>query len=328
MTRTIAFQSSDTRAAALRRMRHAFAAAGVPTPEVDARRLLQLALETDAADLVLNPARALGDNARALTLAANRRIAREPVSRIAGWRGFHGIELEVSPDTLDPRPDTEALVELALEIAVGQGWRDRPVRIIDFGTGTGCVLLALLAELPLATGIGSDISPAALAVAQRNGERLGLAGRVGWIEADGLEPLQACGPFDLLVSNPPYIPSDDIPELEPEVRDFDPLFALDGGRDGLDWYRHLIANAAACVPQGWMAVEVGTGQAADVVEMLKLADSECCPDRARTRKDLGGHIRSVAWKPQNQTGIIKLLAGGQVGARVGHGDLNRVRGEQ
>src|SRR5262249_30434047 len=162
------------------------------------------------------------------------------------------------PDTLDPRPETETLVELVLDIVRDEGWGARPLRLLDIGTGTGCILLTLLAELATAEGLGTDVSTAALDVARGNAARLGLEGRVAWQHARGLDGI--AGPFDLIVSNPPYIPSAEIGTLEPEVARFDPRLALDGGGDGLDVYRDIVASApAVTASDGWCVVEIGAG---------------------------------------------------------------------
>ena len=212
-------------------------AAGVDTPELDARLLAEHALGLTREQLLMNPDAPVAPEAAArLHALVERRAAREPVSRILGERAFWTLELALNPDTLDPRPDTETIVEAALDALPG---RDAPLRILDLGTGTGCILLALLAERPNATGLGIDLSPQAVAAAAANAAPNGLAERArfqtgNW--GDGLAER-----FDLVVSNPPYIPSGDIASLDPEVREHDPLRALDGGTDGLDAYRAICA---------------------------------------------------------------------------------------
>ncbi|CCG08301.1 peptide chain release factor N(5)-glutamine methyltransferase [Pararhodospirillum photometricum] len=198
-----------------------------------------------------------------------RRVAREPLSRIVGRRGFWTLELALSPDTLDPRPDTETLVQAGLDLLPPPAPGKTPC-LLDLGTGSGCVLLALLSERPDALGVGVDIAPGAAATAQANARALGLADRVLVVVGDWLTALR--GPFDLIVSNPPYIPSADIAGLEPEVRCFDPWRALDGGPDGLAPYRLLAREAPArLTPGGALAVEVGQGQDADVAALLAAA---------------------------------------------------------
>jgi len=173
-----------------------------------------------------------------------RRLAGEPAARILGSKEFWGLPLKLSPATLVPRPDTETVVELALEMLRADGVAGRSLRIADLGTGTGAILLALLSELPAAQGTGTDISAEALETARDNAARLGFSDRAAFVRCDYASALS--GPFDLIVSNPPYVRSADIATLAPEVRDHDPLAALDGGADGLDAYRALIAQAA-CV---------------------------------------------------------------------------------
>lgn len=281
-------------------VRHAaatLAAAGIEAAPDEARRLVMAALGVDALALVTGAERTVteGEQARIGAFLA-RRAAREPLSRIAGEREFYGRRFEVTPATLDPRPDTETLIEAVLEIAAREGWRERPLRILDVGTGTGCILLTLLAELPLATGVATDVDPAALEVARRNAVRLGVSARAGFRVARSLEGI--AGPFDLLVSNPPYIATAEIAGLDPEVRGYDPAGALDGGPDGLDIYRELAAGLAPIVPTGWVVLEVGHTQA-DAVEALLNAGAGLHVDQSRRWKDLGGHARVVALRTQN-----------------------------
>jgi release factor glutamine methyltransferase len=269
----------------------AFGAAGIEEPARDARLLLLAALGLSSVDIVRAPDRRLTDaDARGIAASASRRLDREPVSRIAGVRGFYGREFRITPATLDPRPCTETVVEAALEVVDEEGWRTRPIRILDIGTGSGALVVSLLAELPLATGTGTDISDEALAVAQANAQRLGVADRATFLNRRSLDGVD--GAFDLLVSNPPYIPGSDIAGLEPEVKNFDPRGALDGGPDGLDVYRALAAGLSRCVPDGWALFEVGAGQALSVTALLK----EALGSQAGLRQwtDLGGHTRCVA----------------------------------
>lgn len=295
---------------AVRLVATTLASAGSEDARLDARLLVEAATGLSREQIVLDPARKLM-LPEALRLAADvqRRLGREPVSRILGERAFYGRTFHVTPDTLDPRPDTETLVELALDIAREEGWRERPIDILDIGTGTGCILLTLLAELPQACGLGIDVSAGALEVAAGNAERLGVAGRARWQHGDGVRGVAnqvaggvssgVAGRFDLVVSNPPYIPSAEIAGLDPEVRRFDPLVALDGGSDGLAMIRAIIAHSAT--PHGssgiWFVLEFGAGQAQSVVELIRLSCSPEVAGRARLAKDLGGHTRSVAWKP-------------------------------
>lgn len=214
-----------------------------------------------------------------------RRRRREPVSQIMGQWEFWGLPFFVTPDTLTPRPDTETLVQAALDLAPD---RSAPLRLLDLGTGTGCLLLALLHELPNATGLGIDRSAAALAVAERNAAALGLGGRARFALGDWAAGLAES--FDIIVSNPPYIPQDQIPGLMPEVSRHEPRLALDGGADGLDCYRQLAPQLAArLAPGGHALLEVGQGQAAEAAAILSGAGL----DPAGFRDDLGGRERCV-----------------------------------
>ena len=267
--------------------------AGIETADVDARYLLQGILGLQAAALLSNPTRPLGTAAAlALNAAVNRRLQGEPVSRILGRRWFYGREFEITADVLDPRPDTETIVEAALEIVKEEGWNNRDIRLADIGTGSGALIVTLLAELTRATGIATDISPAALAVAKANAVRHGVVDRAEFIHTRNFGQSQKH--FDLIVANPPYIPSSEIAVLAQEVRDFDPHLALDGGQDGLEIYREIASEIKNIVGPTWVLLEVGAGQADDVVALFggPLSGSE--PDRFRVTKDLGGHARCVA----------------------------------
>jgi release factor glutamine methyltransferase len=221
---------------------------------------------------------------------ANRRLAGEPVARIIGEKEFWGLPLQLSPTTLVPRPDTETVVELALDLLRAGGDLTRPLRIADLGTGTGAILLALLSELPAAHGFGTDISPEALRTAAANAARAGLAGRAAFLACDYASGLS--GSFDLIVSNPPYIRSADIAALAREVRNHDPLAALDGGADGLDAYRALIPQAAALLaPGGALIVEAGAGQSGQIQALMVAAGLTAT---TTPRADLGGIPRAVA----------------------------------
>jgi release factor glutamine methyltransferase len=263
--------------------------AGIDSAELDARLLVGRVLNLDLTGMVTTANRTLtADESNQLDTLARRRLAGEPVARILGQKEFWGLPLVLSPETLVPRPDTETVVELALQML-----RERPANrqlsIADLGTGTGAILLALLSELPDATGIGTDISVEALETATANAVRLGLAPRANFIRSDYASALT--GPFDLIVSNPPYIRSGDIAGLAIEVRDHDPRKALDGGPDGLDAYRTLIPQAAGILaPGAALVVEAGQGQAAQIEALMTAAG--LTPHRA-PRADLGGIPRAV-----------------------------------
>jgi release factor glutamine methyltransferase len=283
--------------AARRALKDKFRAAGIESPELDARILVGHALSLDHAALAAAGTRRL-DAAERSTIAAlaGRRLAREPVARIVGMKEFWSLMLRIDSSTLVPRPATETVVEAALAAIDASGPRARALRIADLGTGSGALLLALLAELPNAVGVGTDTSFAALRVARDNARRLRLV-RAAFIACDMASTVR--GRFDLVVSNPPYIASADIAELAPEVRNFDPRFALDGGRDGLDCYR-AIADAAPALlkPAGALIVELGAGQAQAVTDLFTAAGLAAPPPRA----DLQGVPRALIATPGQKAG--------------------------
>lgn len=269
--------------------------AGIDEAGGDVRRLVAGALGLSGADVLREPERKLTTAELELVHGyVERRRRREPVSRILGEREFYGRPFAVSPATLDPRPDSETVIAAALEIARAEGWLSQPLRLLDFGTGSGCLLLTLLCELPQAAGLGSDISAAALATAALNASRLGVDARVSWQRADGLESIAE--PFHILVANPPYVRTADIASLEPEVRNFDPLEALDGGPDGLKLYRRLAQNAARLVPTGWIVLEVGHDQADEVAALLTADEAGLNLAELRIHRDVAGRRRCVAAK--------------------------------
>jgi len=275
---------------ARRRLADRFRAAGLDSPELDARLLIGHALGLDHTALVAAAARPLAERAAADSAAfAARRLAGEPVARIVGAKEFWGLPFVVTPAVLVPRPETETVVELALALIDGGGERARPLRIADIGVGSGAILLALLSELPNATGIGTDIAADALAVARHNAERLGLAARTTFAASHYGSALQ--GGFDLVVSNPPYVASRDIAGLAPEVRDHDPRRALDGGADGLAAYREIVADAPRLLKDaGHLVVELGAGQQKDVAFLLARGGLAT----AALRHDLSGMARALA----------------------------------
>jgi release factor glutamine methyltransferase len=282
------FERDQTIGAALVEMTRAFAAQGIESAPRDARILLQGLLGIDGTALLTRPQQRLGDAAERIGDAVHRRLAHEPVSRILGVREFYGREFLVTPDVLDPRPDTETVVDLALEIVRSNDLQSETIHIADIGTGSGILIATLLAELPHARGVATDISAAALAVAQQNAERLGVADRASFVATHGLDG--CAGPFDLVVSNPPYIVTSEISALEPEVRDYDPQLALDGGPDGLSVYRKIAKIAQNPLRPMRLVVEVGAGQASDVTTIFRAIGWRTLGQR----KDLGGHVRAVA----------------------------------
>lgn len=276
--------------AARRALARAFAACAREEAALDARLLVEEATGRAHAALIADPDAPLGAAAQALAAMARRRLAGEPVSRILGWREFWSMRFRVTPDTLDPRPDTETLIEAASDAFAAR--RDEALRIVDFGTGTGAILAALLSQFPRARGVGVDISAAAAAIARDNLERLGFGARAQVVVGDWDEGLE--GRFDLIAGNPPYIPAADIAGLAPEVRDHDPRLALDGGADGLDAYRALAGVAARRLAPGGLALfEVGAGQAESVLALC--AEAGLVPRGAR--RDLSGCARVVAAAP-------------------------------
>lgn len=278
-----------TIAQARRALADAFRSASLESPELDARLLVGHTVGFDLTALATNPGRIL-DPAESATLAAlaARRLAREPVARIIGMKEFWGLPLRVTQATLVPRPETEIVVQAALAALDSRGHRTRPLRIADLGTGSGAILLALLSELPRAFGIGTDLSPAALAVARENAACLELSARAATVVGNFGAPL--AGGFDLVVSNPPYIATGNIPALDPEVR-HDPLQALDGGSDGIAAYRIIAADAGRLIkPLGHLVLELGVGQANAVANLLQLEGLSPTP----AQSDLNGVPRAIS----------------------------------
>ncbi len=247
-----------------------FRAGGIDSPELDARVLIGYALGLDHAALAARADQPVSvEQQSAIAALARRRLAHEPVARITGIKEFWSLPLRVTGATLVPRPETETVVTAALAALDQRGPRSQGWRIVDIGTGSGAIVLALLSELPNAIAVGTDVSAAALAVARDNAHRLGV-GRAAYMVCDMASALS--GPFDLIVSNPPYIATADLDRLAPEVRLFDPRIALDGGADGLHWYRALATTAAALLAcNGVLVVEVGKNQAEPVTALIAAA---------------------------------------------------------
>lgn len=263
--------------------------AGIAEGPLDARLLVEHVTGTTRKDLMLHPDRpAAAEAAIRLQQALARRLAGEPTHRIIGSREFYGLPFRLSAETLEPRPDTEALVELVLPFVRKTVAARGACRILDLGTGTGAIGLALLAAAPAATALLTDISADALATAQGNARTLGLSDRAEFQLSNWFEKIT--GRFDAIVSNPPYIRSSDIASLQPEVRNFDPPRALDGGKDGLDAYRAIAHYAGSRLkPAGVVAVEVGHNQRNDAAAVFGLAGF-----RVKTaQRDLGGHERAL-----------------------------------
>jgi len=284
-----------TLGSAVRKLGRLFEEAGLGSPQLDARILVAEACGRDANRLILDRDAAVSaDEAARIASFAARRFGGEPVSRILGRREFWGLSFKISPDTLDPRPETEVLVETVLSHAKAQGLSQAPLRILDLGTGSGCILGALLSELPLARGIGLDRSEAALAVARDNLSRLGLRDRVSFLCGDWISAIGG-GAFDVIVCNPPYIAPSEICQLGLEVRAHDPYLALDGGEDGLEAYRIIVPQAFAALRKGGLLVfEVGHRQSETVLDLMKHSAPAPGFSEVRILPDLGGAGRAVA----------------------------------
>jgi release factor glutamine methyltransferase len=278
-----------TIAAARHALADKFRLAGIDSAEADARLLMAHALGVDRAELIANGERALTvEQAEAIDALAARRLKREPVARIFGHKEFWSLSLQIGPAVLVPRPETETVVEAALDAFARDARPMAQLHILDIGTGSGALLLALLSELPNAVGTATDISAAALDVARANAECSGVAGRCTFIACDIAAGVS--GPFDLIVSNPPYVVHGEIASLPPEVRDYDPAPALDGGADGLDGYRAIAAQARGLLaPGGKLIVELGAGQEAAVRALFTKAGLAA----AAVLNDLAGIPRAL-----------------------------------
>lgn len=265
--RRIDLKPELSRGEALRRLRLAFTQAGLDSPGLDARVLTQHALQIDPAALAAHPEASIGANAATLSEFAARRLAREPVARILGRREFWGLSFALSSATLVPRPETETVVGAVLDRLRDKGrLRDR-LSILDLGVGSGCLLVALLTELPNATGLGVDVSADAAGTARANAGTNRVGARARFAVSDW--GAAVAGRFDVIVSNPPYIPAKDIGALSAEVRDHDPRLALDGGSDGLAAYRALAGDLGRLLgPAGLVAVEAGVGQTSDICALF------------------------------------------------------------
>jgi release factor glutamine methyltransferase len=268
-----------------------FKSGGNESAELDARLLVGAVLSLDLTGLITAAHRLLtADESARLEEFVQRRLEGEPVARILRHKEFWGLPLTLSLATLVPRPDTETVVELALELLRADGALNRQLRIADLGTGSGAILLALLSELPNALGFGTDISQAALQTAATNAANAGLAKRATFVACDYASGLS--GPFDLIVSNPPYIRSADIADLAVEVRHYEPLAALDGGADGLAAYRALIPQAACLLaPGAALVVEAGEGQSGQIAGLMV---AEGLTPAGPPKVDLAGIQRAVA----------------------------------
>ena len=270
-----------------RAVRSRLTEAEVEAAVLDARLIMDAFAGAKPEDIVCRPLTQIAPDAVcAVEAAVARRLAGEPVHRIVGWREFFGLRLALSPETLEPRPDTEILVEAVLPFIRECVGRTGGCRILDLGTGTGAIALALLSQEPLAQAVVTDISAGALETASENALNSGLSERFAAVQSNWFDNIS--GLFDLIVSNPPYIASSLIPRLDANVRDFDPVAALDGGADGLDAYRTIASSAAGYLSDmGMISVEIGYDQADSVSEVFCSQGFDCL----RLVKDLGGNDR-------------------------------------
>lgn len=283
--RTIA--ASTARAEALAYLAETFQLIGIEEPRREARKGLCAAIGVSEVALIVASREPLESGARRVQQLAMRRAAGEPMSRIVGEREFWSLSLEISPHVFDPRPESESIIDAAISILSDR--RDNASRILDLGVGSGALLCALLTEFANARGVGVDISADAANMARGNVDACGHSHRVEIRVGDWTQGL--AGPFDLIVANPPYIPTVDLPRLPREVRDFDPWLALDGGFDGLAAFRRIIPEARSLLaPGGWLIAEFGQAQAAGVIAITKLYDFA----NTITYQDLAGRERVVA----------------------------------
>jgi release factor glutamine methyltransferase len=285
---------SNTIAAALAEAGGRLRAVGADSPELDARVLLRQVTGHEDAWLIANPDAEIDRTAlQGYAELLERRERREPVSQIVGEREFWSRTFRVTADVLTPRPDTETLIETVLSRIED---RDAPLRILDLGTGSGCIALTLLAECPNATALGVDASPAALEVAAFNADVLGVSERVEWRETDWCEGIE--GPFDVIVSNPPYIAGYELQHLDPEVREFEPNMALDGGADGMAAYRRIIPSLKRLgTEDSVIAFELGLGQARGVAALGRVAGLRI----AEIDQDIARRARVITFEPTSKS---------------------------
>jgi release factor glutamine methyltransferase len=282
--------------AARRQLAREFRQQGVETPELDARIIVGHVLGLDHTALATQSSRVLtAEEAGVIAELSARRLAREPVARILGCKEFWGLPFKINAETLLPRPDTETVVEAALAALHFDNRKSRELRIVDVGTGSGALLLALLSELPGAYGIGTDVSFAALRCARDNAAALGLSARASFAACDYGAALR--GGADVLVSNPPYVARGDIAGLQAEVRNFDPRRALDGGPDGLDGYRAIASDVRRLLARDAILVlELGQGQLGAVTSIFAATGLE----PVAVRHDLSGITRAVVMRTPHE----------------------------
>lgn len=271
-----------------------FEAAGIDTAGLDARLLVQHVGGLSHSDIIAKPHHELSpEETEALTILLQRRLKREPLSRLIGETEFWSLPFQISSDTLDPRPDTETLIEHALHMIGAR--KATPLRLLDLGTGTGCILLSLLHELPEATGLGVDLNPGAVEIARKNALNLSLENRAKFQQSDWFSTID--GKFDVILSNPPYIPECDLAHLMPEVRDFDPVLALNGGETGLFPYEIIFKQAINYLKQdGILIFEFGQNQEKQLIDLLNKSPIGCFIETLEQRSDLAGIIRTIGVK--------------------------------
>jgi release factor glutamine methyltransferase len=287
LTSGLNLAASTVRSEALASLEKTFQTSRIENPAREARISLCAASGLSPVALIIDPGEPLGSAAAKVQEVAARRATGEPLSRIVGKREFWGLSFAITPHVLDPRPETETIVEAALSILSDR--RDDPIRVLDLGVGSGALLCAVLTEFGAARGIGVDVSADAAEVARGNLQACGLSLRAEIRVGDWTRGLEQ--QFDLIVSNPPYIPTADLPRLPREVRDFDPSLALDGGNDGLDAYQRILPESRRLLaPDGWLLVEVGKGQASGVAAIA----TQCGFTDDRIYPDLAGIDRVVA----------------------------------
>ena len=287
MTNGLDFEASTVRSEALASVTETFQLAGIENPRREARLSLCAASGVSQVALITAPLEPLGSAARKVQEVAERRAMGEPLSRIVRKREFWGLSFAITPHVLDPRPETETIVEAALSILRDR--REDQLHVLDLGVGSGALLCALLTEFGAARGVGVDISVDAADVAQGNLDACGLSERAEIRIGDWTSGLE--GQFDLIVSNPPYIPTAHLPRLPREVRNFDPWLALDGGFDGLAAYRRIMPRSRSLLaPGGWLLAEFGANQAAGVNAIV----NQCGFTDVTTYQDLAGADRIVA----------------------------------
>ncbi|PZU82537.1 MAG: peptide chain release factor N(5)-glutamine methyltransferase [Shinella sp.] len=285
----------DTVGSLIAEAKQRFSTAGLVDPATDARVLVSGLLRLSATAVVLGANQPVDAGQVILVRSAiDRRAAREPVHRILGERDFYGLTLKLSPDTLEPRPDTEILVDAILPHLERIAAKKGETRILDIGTGSGAIALALLKECGTARAIGTDISAGALTIAANNAYLNGVGERFEALESVWFEKIEERH-FDIIVSNPPYIPTKVVEALEPEVRDFDPVRALDGGQDGLIAYRAIADNAASHLAEGGVVgLEIGYDQKQPVIQIFEAKGFSLLD----ARQDYGGNDRVLLFHPR------------------------------